>query len=246
VSSAIYCLNDIIDVEADRAHPTKCKRPIASGKVSVPAAISFMLALLAGALAVVLFGGVHSESLLLAIIGCYFVLNIAYSCKLKNAAVLDAFIISTGFVLRIFAGGACTGIPISNWIVMMTFLLTLFLAMGKRKDDVLIYKRTGVKPRENTGRYSEAFIDLSISFVAAVTMVCYIMYTMSPEVIERMGTSYLYLTSVFVLGGIIRYLQLSVVDNKTGNPTKILLKDRFIQGAVLLWAVAFVGIIYVR
>lgn len=245
VSSSIYCLNDIIDKDVDKKHPTKSTRPMAAGKISILAAILFLLGLILVALIFLYMAHVHSFYETVCIMVCYFIMNVAYSMKLKKIAILDVMIIAGGFVLRIFAGGSSTGIPLSNWIVMMVFLLTLVLAMGKRKDDVLLFNRTGVKPRENTDCYSVSFIDMSIVFVSSVMMVCYIMYTVSKEVIERMGTSYVYLTSVFVLAGLIRYLQIAVIDNLTGDPTKILLCDRFIQLCILCWIVSFLGMIYV-
>ena len=245
VSSSIYCLNDIVDKEVDKKHPTKSKRPLASGKISVPGAVLFMLGLILAAVLILYMAHVHSFYETVFIIVCYLVMNIAYSLKLKKIAILDVMIIAVGFVLRIFAGGSSTGIALSNWIVMMVFLLTLVLAMGKRKDDVLLFSRTGVKPRENTDCYSVPFVDMSIVFISSVTMVCYIMYTVSKEVMERMGTSYVYLTSVFVLAGMIRYLQIAVIDNLTGDPTRILLRDRFIQLCVLCWMASFLGMIYV-
>ena len=150
ISSSVYCLNDIIDVEKDKAHPTKCKRPIASGALSVPAATTFMFFLQAVSLLILSAANLASTSNTILILCCYWLMNIAYSLKLKNIAIVDTCIIAIGFAMRVFAGGTSTGIMISSWIIMMTFLLTMFLAMGKRKDDVLIYKKTGIKPRQNT------------------------------------------------------------------------------------------------
>ena len=245
VSSSIYCLNDIIDKEVDKKHPTKSKRPVAAGNISVPGAALFMLGLILAALLLLYMAHVHSFYETVFIIVCYLSINIAYSLKLKKIAILDVMIIAVGFVLRIFAGGSSTGIVLSKWIVMMVFLLTLVLALGKRKDDVLLFSRTGVKPRENTDCYSAPFVDMSIVFISSVTMVCYIMYTVSSEVMERMGTSSVYLTSVFVLAGMIRYLQIAVIDNLTGDPTKLLLRDGFIQICLLCWIASFRGMIYV-
>ena len=150
-----------------------------------------------------------------------------------------------GFVLRLLAGGFATGIVLSRWIVLMTFLITLFMSFGKRRDDVIRMNDTGEAPRKNTIRYNLAFIDQAITITASVTLVCYIMYTVSPEVIAQLRTSYLYLTTVFVLLGLLRYIQLTVVDKRSGDPTKIMLRDRFIQIDVLLWALSFLIMIYV-
>jgi 4-hydroxybenzoate polyprenyltransferase len=179
------------------------------------------------------------------IITIYILLNVAYCLHLKKYAILDVFIIAIGFVMRVIAGGTATSIWVTHWIVLMTFLLSLFLSFAKRRDDVILFSETGMQPRKNTNRYNLDFINQALTIVGSITMVCYIMYTVSPEVIERMGTKYLYLTSLFVLAGIIRYMQLTIVDDKSGSPTKILIKDRFIQLCIIGWAVAFFIILYV-
>ena len=127
---------------------------------------------------------------------------------------------------------------------MLTFLLALFLAFAKRRDDVVSYENTGVLARRNINRYNIAFMNQSLSVIAAVTLVSYILYCVSPDVISRIGSDYLYVTAVFVLAGIIRYLQLSIVDLKSGSPTRILLNDRFIQGCVLFWLLTFLVLLY--
>ena len=244
ISSSIYCLNDIIDVEDDRRHPTKCHRPIAAGKISVAQAavmMALMVALSFGSVA--LLGGYALG--VGVVVGLYLLMNVAYCLVLKRYAILDVCTIAFGFVLRLFAGGIATGIGLSNWIVLMTFLLTLFLSFAKRRDDVLKMNQTGHAPRKNTSRYNLDFINQAITITATVTLVCYVMYTVSPEVEQRIGTRYLYLTTVFVIIGILRYLQLTLVDNKSGDPTKAMLHDRVLQAVVLLWFLAFLLIIYI-
>lgn len=250
VASSIYCFNDLVDVEADRRHPSKCRRPVASGAVSFTEACLLMgvMALLS---ALTLLLGSHLGYLdrlpllhLSAVIGGYWLLNLAYCAKLKQYAIVDVCIVSFGFVLRIFAGGVAIGVILSHWLVLMTFLLTLFLSFAKRRDDVLRMKQTGEAPRTNTIRYNLTFINQAITITAAVTLVCYIMYTVSPEVVSRFRTGYLYVTSFFVLLGLLRYIQVAVVDEKSGDPTKVMLRDRFMQVVVLLWALSFAVIIY--
>ena len=244
ISSSIYCLNDIIDVEDDQRHPTKCHRPIAAGKISVAQAyvmMALMVALSFGSVA--LLGGYALG--VGVVVGLYLLMNVAYCLVLKRYAILDVCTIAFGFVLRLFAGGIATGIGLSNWIVLMTFLLTLFLSLAKRRDDVLKMNQTGHAPRKNTSRYNLDFINQAITITATVTLVCYVMYTVSPEVEQRIGTRYLYLTTVFVIIGILRYLQLTLVDNKSGDPTKAMLHDRVLQAVVLLWFLAFLLIIYI-
>ena len=244
IASSIYCLNDIIDVEADRAHPVKCKRPIAAGKISVPQAYGCMAVMVLASFALTLLLG-HNALRTASVIGIYFVLNVAYCLWLKSYAIVDVCIIASGFVLRLLAGGEATQTELSNWIVLMTFLLTLFLSLAKRRDDVVRMQQTGHAARKNTIRYNLDFINQAITITATVTIVCYIMYCVSPEVEARIGTRYLYLTTVFVLLGILRYLQLTLVDNKSGDPTKALLHDRMLQVVVLLWGLSFLFIIYI-
>ena len=179
-----------------------------------------------------------------AIIGFYWLLNVAYCLALKQHAIIDVCIVAFGFVLRILAGGMATDIKLSKWIVLMTFLLMLFLSFAKRRDDVLRMNETGEAPRKNTYRYNLTFINQAITITASVTLVCYIMYTMSPETIANFHTENLYLTSIFVLLGLLRYIQLAVVDKKSGDPTKVLLHDRFIQLIVLGFGLTFLIIIY--
>lgn len=244
-ASGIYCLNDLIDVEADRKHPKKCKRPIASGKISkTMAAVLVALCLFASIATAFLIDG-YARYKVMTIVGIYFIMNIAYCLKLKQMAIVDVFIIAVGFVLRIFVGGFATGIVLSQWIVLMTFLLALFLAFAKRRDDVVIYEDTGVLARKNVNRYNLPFMNQVIGVVSSITMVCYIMYTVDPEVMTRMGSRYVYLTSIFVLAGIIRYLQLTIVDVKSGSPTKVLMRDRFVQYCIAGWILSFIIIIYV-
>lgn len=242
-ASGIYCFNDIYDVEADRKHPKKCKRSVASGAISIPVAYSLMGFCFALSMDILLLGaGNYIEY---GIIIFYVLMNIAYCVKLKHIAIIDVFIISLGFVLRVVIGGFATGIYLSHWIVLMTFLLALFLAFAKRRDDVVLFEASGVKARKNVNRYNVAFMNQAISIVAGITMICYIMYTVTPEVMERFGSPYLYITSFFVLAGIIRYLQVTIVDLRSGSPTKVLLRDRFIQACIIGWVATFFVIIYV-
>ncbi len=243
VASSIYCYNDLIDVEADRRHPVKCKRPIAAGLVSIRQAYLLMAVMLVLSMAMLLF--LPQKAMAVGgIILFYWVLNLAYCAWLKEYAIVDVCIVAFGFVLRLLAGGMATDTPLSRWIVLMTFLLTLFLSFAKRRDDVLRMNQTGEAPRKNTIRYNLTFMNQAITITASVTLVCYIMYTVSPEVVSRFGTEQLYLTSVFVLLGLLRYIQLTVVDELSGDPTRLLLRDHLTQGIVVLWIAAFIVIIY--
>ncbi|MCI6551830.1 MAG: decaprenyl-phosphate phosphoribosyltransferase [Prevotella sp.] len=243
-ASSVYCFNDICDVADDRRHPDKMDRPIASGAVSVRQAYGLMMIMFAGSM--LLLSATEGNFVrTAAVVLFYWILNLGYCARLKQYAIIDVCIIAFGFVLRLLAGGFATGIILSKWIVLMTFLITLFMGFAKRRDDVLRMEATGEPPRKNTIRYNLTFINQAITISAAVTLVCYIMYTVSPEVMMNFHTDYLYLTSVFVLVGLLRYIQIAVVDKKSGNPTKVILKDRFIQIDVLLWLLSFMIIIYV-
>ncbi len=165
--------------------------------------------------------------------------------KLKHVAILDVIIIAIGFVLRVIEGAVIAAVPLSKWIVLMTFLLSLLLAFAKRRDDVIIFEKTGIKVRPNLSSYNLEFLNSVLSLLSAITIICYIMYTVSDEVMQRLESSYLYLTSLFVIAGILRYLQLTQVSQKSGSPTKILFRDRFIQMTVLGWVFSYFWIIYV-
>lgn len=246
IASSVYCFNDIIDVEADRRHPVKCKRPIASGAISVRSAWALMALMFLLSVGTVCLLDTYSHVINVGlVILIYYILNILYCSKLKQYAIVDVCIIAFGFVLRVLAGGFATDIALSKWLVLMTFLLTLFLSFAKRRDDVLRMNETGEPPRKNTIRYNLTFINQAITITASVTLVCYIMYTVSPEVVNRFHSDLLYLTSVFVLLGLLRYIQLTVVDKRSGDPTKMMLRDRFTQCVVLLWALTFLVLIYV-
>lgn len=243
-ASSIYCLNDIIDIEDDKHHPIKCNRPLASGAISIPQGYTLMVLMLILSMASTFL--LYDHQLETAgVIAFYWLLNIGYCLKLKQYAIIDVCIVAFGFVLRVLAGGVSTSIHLSKWIVLMTFLLMLFLSFAKRRDDVVRMNETGHAPRQNTIRYNLTFINQAITITSSVTLVCYIMYTVSPETIQNFHTDYLYLTSVFVLVGLLRYIQIAVVDKKSGDPTKVILRDRFTQLVVLAFGLAFLFIIYV-
>ena len=244
-ASAIYCFNDIWDVEADRKHYKKRLRPIASGAVSKTAAYILMAAmiLLSVIIAITMCG--TGRWAVVMVILFYLCMNIAYCVWLKRIALIDVFVIAVGFVLRVIIGGVATDVWLSHWILIMTFLLALFLAFAKRRDDVVIYEESGVMARKNIVRYNLSFMNQAITIVATISLVAYIMYTISPEVVQRFHSQFVYATSVFVLLGILRYLQLTIVDVRSGSPTKVLLTDRFLQCCIIGWLLTFGIIIYV-
>lgn len=258
-ASSIYCFNDIHDVADDRRHPVKRHRPVASGAVSVGAAYTLMAVMFVLALATCWLiapvwdsdsrrgGEVAGHTLsayAMAVIIAYWLLNIAYTARLKQYAIIDVCIVAFGFVLRLLAGGFATNTWCSHWIVLMTFLVTLFMSFAKRRDDVVRMEATGQAPRANTVRYNTSFMNLALAITASITTVCYIMYTVSPEVVNRFHSHGLYLTTIFVLIGLLRYLQITVVDKKSDDPTRVMWRDRPMQLVVLCWALSFLLIIY--
>ena len=239
-ASAIYTLNDYRDIEEDRKHPQKRNRPLASGKISKSQAVIIMAVL--GMVGFILMYLLSSQAV--AILLAYVVMNIAYSFFLKHIAIIDITIIAIGFVLRLFIGSAVTGIALSIWIVVMTFLLALFMALAKRRDDVLIFMETGQKMRRVIDGYNLQFLDTAMTIMASVVIVAYTIYTTSTEVVSRVNSEYLYLTALFVILGVLRYLQVAFVFKNSSSPTKIVLKDHFMQLVLLGWIITFAWILY--
>lgn len=239
-ASGVYLLNDCLDVAEDRQHPSKKSRPIASGVISIRFAITLSVSLFAASgwlMAWLSFQGA-------VILGAYVLLNIAYSVLLKHIAILDVAIIATGFVLRLFVGAAVTDIKLSVWIVVITFLLALFLALSKRRVDVLLFVQTGAKARKAIDGYNLRFLDSAMSIMASVVIVSYILYTTSAEAINELDNNYLYLTALFVILGILRYMQIALVDEDSGSPTDIFWRDRFIQIISMCWVLVFAWNLY--
>ncbi len=241
-ASGIYVLNDYQDIAADRVHPEKCKRPLAAGTVSVPMAFVLLGLLMAGSLGLAFWLNTKFFFLLLLYIG----LNVGYSLGLKNISILDIFIVALGFVLRVKAGGALTDIYVSEWLTVMIFLLALFLAIAKRRDDLVLKAATGADVRKAAKGYNLEFINLSTGLITAVILVAYLTYTLSPEVVSRLGTHRVYYTFFFVLAGMMRYLQITFLENNSGSPVKVLYRDRFIQACLLGWVLSFYALIYYR
>ena len=239
-ASSLYILNDYHDREEDRKHPVKKLRPLASGAVTTQAALVFMVILFVSGMT--LMAALSLQAVI--ILAFYLVMIVAYSYYFKHIAIIDVSIIAIGFVLRLYIGSAVTGIELSMWIVVMTFLLALFLALAKRRDDVLIFLETGEKMRKNVDGYNLRFLDGVMTIMAAVVIVAYILYTTSVEVTQRVGNEYLYITAFFVILGIMRYLQIAFVEEDSRSPTKVILRDRFTQLAILGWIASFSWILY--
>jgi len=242
IASAIYILNDFVDIQDDRKHPIKRNRPLASGDVTLLiASIIFMILITIGFTLAYYINTKFAFVLLL-----YFILNILYCLILKNISILDIFSVAIGFVLRIKAGGILTVTPVSQWLIVMIFLLAMFLVLAKRRDDIQIKIQSGNDMRSTIKSYNLDFINASLVMTAAIIIVSYIIYTIDSENTKHFGTHRIYYTSIFVIAGIMRYLQLIYIHNDTGSPTKILYKDRFIQITILLWILNFYLIIYFK
>jgi 4-hydroxybenzoate polyprenyltransferase len=240
VSSAIYILNDIRDLEADRTHPLKRHRPIAAGRLTVAAAWTLSLVLLAVALA----GATWLSKEFLGVIVTYIVLQIAYSWGLKRVALVDVFMIASGFVLRALAGAVVLDVLISPWLLICTFLLALFLGLCKRRDELVKLADAATGHRQILDEYSPYLLDQMIAVVTASTLMAYALYTMADETIQKFNTAQLHLTIPFVIYGIFRYLYLIHRKEQGGNPSLTLLTDRPLLINILLWTTTVILIIY--
>jgi len=240
LSSSVYLLNDVADREADRLHPTKRERPVASGELSPRAAAAASLCLAAVAL-----GAAFAISVPFAAVAVtYLLTNLAYSLALKRVVILDVMIVAAGFLLRAWAGSVVIGVAMSHWLVLCTGLIALFLGFVKRRQELLgLEQAAGQRPilRE----YSLPFLDQMIAVVTASTVLAYTLYAFSSEVAEKLGTRWMGLTIPFVLFGIFRYLYLVHQRGAGENPTVLLLTDRPLVATVLLWGAAALLALYV-
>jgi len=242
ISSAVYIFNDWKDLEADKQHPKKQQRPLANGDIPLTTALLIMIVFATVAFSGSFFWGMKLGLIILA----YALMNVAYSLFLKRIAILDVTIIALGFLLRVWAGGIASDIVLSHWLIIMIFLLSMFLALAKRRDDLIEIKENhqSSQIRQSQAGYNFEFINIVLSIMTAILLVGYLMYITSPEVIQRLGTPYAYFSFLFVLLGMLRYLQLIYVEKKSGNPTETFWKDRFIQITVSCWIAFFAFMLY--
>ena len=237
-ASAVYIVNDLRDREADRHHAEKRFRPLAAGTVSPGLAAALAFALAAAALALAAALGVD----VLVVVLAYLTLQVAYCFALKRIAIVDVLAIAVGFVLRIFAGAAVIAVTPSAWIVVCAGLLALFLALGKRRDDLV--RELDGDHRGSLAGYTLDYVDRALTVTVAALLIAYLVYTTDAGVTARLGTDKLYLTALFVVAGVLRYLQIVIVEKRSGAPTQLVYRDRFLQGAVLGWLVTFAALIY--
>lgn len=240
VASSVYIINDYRDRHHDRIHPKKKYRPIASGKVSPKFAISFFAFLVISGLTLAFF----IDHIFFFLLLFYLTLNIGYSFGLKNVPILDLFIVASGFLIRVHSGGVLSNVPVSHWLSIMILLLALFIIIAKRRDDLVLQDQIGLDLRRVSKSYNLEFINSCMTLLSAIILVAYIMYTVSPEVTDRFNSQYLYTTTIFVMAGIMRYLQITFVEKKSGSPTEIFLKDKFILLTVVGWIISFYFLIY--
>ena len=220
-SSGIYLINDIRDAAADRAHPLKRFRPIASGRMPVAMAMRLAVVLLAAGGA----GAFLLARLYGAVLLTYVAIQLAYSFRLKRVALVDVFVIAGGFVLRAIGGAVALGVTISPWLLLCAFLLALFLALCKRRHEKVTLEDLGGESRQSLTNYDERLLDQLIAVIAAATIVSYAIYTLSPSTTSKFGTTRLGFTIPFVIYGIFRYMDLVYRHEKGDRPEKILLTD---------------------
>ncbi len=240
LSGAVYLCNDIADRDADRAHPLKRRRPLASGELGVPAALVF-----AALLFLTSIGSAALISSTLALTSItYAVLLTLYSAVLKHIVILDVLAIAAGFVLRAAAGAIAVKVPISEWLLVCTTLLALFLALSKRRHELTLLTEGASGHRPILQEYSPYLLDQMIGVVTASTLVAYAFYAISPETASKLGTARLGVTIPFVLYGIFRYLYLVHLKREGGSPSTLLLSDRPLLACVGLWAMSVVLVLY--
>lgn len=230
-AGSVYLLNDIKDVEQDRQHPKKCKRPIASGALPIPVAWAAMVALAVGSLA----ASVALRPAFGLVIAAYLALQIGYCYSLKHIVLLDVFTVAAGFLLRAIAGGLAIHVPLSQWLLLCTLQLALFLGFGKRRQELVLLGGSAEKHRAILDEYSLPFLDQMIMIVSAVTIVCYSVYSIESETAK--AHPHLWLTVPFVIYGVCRYLYLVYQKGWGGAPDEVLLKDRALQISIALWFV---------
>ncbi len=239
-AGVVYMINDILDIKRDRVHPQKKLRPIASGKVTLPQAWVAVILLGAGACS-----GAFALNINFGwIIVLYLALNFLYSVVLKTMVILDVFCIGAFFLLRVVAGSVVTGVEISHWIIIMTTLLALFLGFSKRRQELKLLKRKGIAHRSVLAQYNVYFIDQMLALVTASIAASYMLYTVDARTVKEFGSNHLLATVPFVYYGMFRYLYLMHKRGKEGDPTRVLLSDRNMQGSLVLWMATCILVIY--
>lgn len=240
LSGIVYLFNDVMDRESDRRHPTKCRRPIAAGDLPVSVALTA-----AGVIGALTIGAAFALGWRFgAVAAGYLALQALYSGPLKHIVIIDVLAIAIGFVMRAVAGAVVLDVVISHWLFVCTILLALFIALAKRRHELVLLADDAISHRPILGEYSAYLLDQMIAVVTASTLIAYIFYTISPETEQKFGTSWLGLTIPFPLYGIFRYLYLVHRREGGGSPADLLLNDRPLLACVTFWVLAVVLIIY--
>jgi len=240
LSSAAYALNDLLDAEGDRVHPVKRLRPIASGALSPAEGAVIFLA--AGALGIGLCFAISRQVAVLGV--AYLVLQKVYSAVLNRVVILDVIVVATGFILRAYIGGTAIGVEVSPWLVLITFLLALFLALARRRQELTVMGDAAADHRAALGEYTPALLDQMISPIIGATLVAYMIYSVSPEVAGRLGTPYFHLTVPFVVFGLFRYLYLVHQHGAGEDPSRLLVSDAPLLASVMAWGITVLLLLY--
>ena len=238
-SSAVYLLNDVSDRERDRLHPRKRLRPIAAGAITPPAALAGSALLGAAALALAW----RLSAPYAGLLALYLALNLGSSLRLKNVPIVDVIMIAGFFVLRAVAGGVAIAVDVSSWLIVCTFMIMLFLALGKRRSELVVMGEVP-ETRPSARVYSVGFLDQLMTVTAATTIVSYCLYTLDPDVAQKLGAEHLEVTIPFVVYGLFRYLSLVRSGTATENPARAVLTDTPLVMAGTLWAALVIGLLY--
>lgn len=241
VSSSVYVFNDICDVKEDKLHPKNKKRPIASGAVSIR--LAYLLDITISIFAFTFLYIVSIDIFIVLLI--YKLLNISYTLFFKKISILDILILSLGFVLRLYAGSVSNNIELTVWIIILSYLLSVLIALGKRRNDALFYEKNGIVLRQAIKGYNLQFLNYSMLMISSIIIVAYILYTVSDETCIRLGTDKLFITSFWVLAGVMRYLQLLFVFEKNKNPVNLLINDAPLKVIILGWLLTFLFFLYI-
>lgn len=242
LSGSAYLINDLVDLERDRMHPEKCKRPLASGQLKPFSAVLALVILIPVSLGI----SWYLSPLFLGISLGYFILQIAYSFFLKHLVILDVFSVASGFVLRVVAGAVVIGVSISSWLLLCTTLLALFLGLSKRRHELLILEQGAGEHRKVLGEYNFLLLDQMVAVVTASTLLSYSLYTVSSETVKKVGSENMIFTIPFVLYGIFRYLYLVYHKNSGGSPENLLITDKPLLIDIALWVISIIVILYWR
>ncbi len=241
ITGCTYLVNDLVDLEKDKLHPVKSRRPLASGRLTRTAGIATVIVVCLAGLSFAFLRDICFGAIVLA----YFFLNVGYSVYLKNIVIIDVATLAAGFVLRVMGGAVIISVSASQWLFLCTILLSLFLGFSKRRHELILLEEHAASHRNVLEHYSPYFLDQMIAVVTASTLICYALYTMSKDTIEKLGTSKLIYTIPFVLYGIFRYLYLVHQKEQGGSPTEVMLTDKPMIINVGLWVIASVVLIYI-